>query len=123
MMLPDLRTRPGQLRERIALQAFTATQDAVGEPIKTWTEYRQVWARAIYLAGSELEAARKMTSDVQIQFTIRHIDAANRTSDVEAKWRPLVTDRVSWNSKTWNIHAVLQTERKTHLSMLCSEVL
>jgi SPP1 family predicted phage head-tail adaptor len=104
--------RVGQLRQSLVLQSATKAVDSVGESIKTWANLSTnptVWGRAVYLSGRELEAAQKINSDIQMEFTIRH------RADITTK------NRVVWNSKNWNIGAVLPDERKTMVRLLASE--
>ena len=100
----------GEKREVIVIQVNTPTVDAEGQPIASWGTFTTVWARAEFLTGRELEAMQKLNSAITLKFTM------NYRTDI------LVTHRVSWRSKFWNIEAILPEENKFDMALLASKV-
>lgn len=96
-----------RLRYRITIQQQSATQDAFGEPVRTWTDVASVWAEILPLTGKELFAAQANQSQVDSKIVIRH-----RTGITAAM-------RILQSATEYNIEAVLpQQGRELHL--LCS---
>src|SRR5437879_4401226 len=82
----------GQLRERIQLQTYSSSADAVGQPVATWSNSgNPFYARVENTTGAE-QAAHQQTIAVQsYKITCRN----------EHTIRP--RDRLSWGSKTLNV--------------------
>lgn len=100
----------GVLRERLGIAQADETADAEGQPVKVWSGFTAVWARAEFLMGRELEAMQKINTEIALRFTVRY-----RTGITE-------TMRVSWRNESWNIHAILPDERKEYMQLLVSKV-
>lgn len=105
--------RAGKLRHRVTIQQRTAaspTNYPSGEKDASWTTYLTVWASVEPLSGRELFAAQQVTSDVNVRIRMRYRDG------VTAKMR------VSFNSKIYDIVAVInREERNVELELLCTE--
>jgi head-tail adaptor len=108
--------RIGAKRERITIQVGTPTVDAEGEPIVLWATFTEVWARAEFLSGRELEAMQKINAEISVRLTV------NRRTDL------LTTHRVLWKSpvdaaaEAWNIHAIIPTEDRFDMALLVGKV-
>ena len=85
----------GQLRERVTIQQPTRSTDAIGGATLTWSTLVSCWAEVVALSGGEGRQAEAVVSSVSHRLTIRY------RSDVVPKMR------VSWNSLTLQIHAVV----------------
>jgi SPP1 family predicted phage head-tail adaptor len=71
----------GRLDRRITLQGFYESQDATGEPIKTWRDLPQtptVWAQVTPVAltrssgGQEFQAADQLVAVADTRFRVRY---------------------------------------------------
>lgn len=102
--------RAGHLRERIAIQQFTETQNAIGEPVKTWGTVASVWARIVALSGDEFFASGQRNAKVDHRIEIR------TRAGVNAKMR------VSHRNRIFRIEAVIPDERKRELHLMCEEL-
>jgi len=100
--------RAGELDRRVVIQTNTPVQDAYGEPVESWGTLATVWAQYEALTGRERFVADQVAAEIDARFTIRH------RSDVTPK------QRISWDSKTWDIEAVLEVGRKEALQLLCT---
>lgn len=96
----------GQLRDQVAIQQQSTTQDAIGQPVLTWTTLDTVWANVRYLNGVETIKADAATSVARASIRIR------RRTDVTANMRVVL------GSTTFQIVAVLPDEQhKDHLDL------
>jgi SPP1 family predicted phage head-tail adaptor len=85
----------GRLRERITLESATETQDAAGQPIRTWSTLESgIPAEVVAVSGGEVIRGRQVHADAKYMITVRY------RTDVTT------LERVSWNSLTLPIVAV-----------------
>jgi SPP1 family predicted phage head-tail adaptor len=108
--------RIGAKRDRIAIQSATPTVDAEGEPIEVWATFVEVWARAEFLSGRELEAMQKINAEISVRLTV------NRRTDVITKHRVLWKSPVDAAAEAWNIHAIIPSEDKFDMALLVGKV-
>lgn len=101
---------PGALRTRCQLQARTATQDAAGQPLETWTTFATVYADLRHISGLETVRADAIASTVRASARIRW------RSDVNAGHRLLA------ESRTYNITAVLPEQTRRFVDLACEVV-
>lgn len=66
--------RAGSLRHRIVIEVATATRDATGEPIETWSTFAEVYASRVDLAGREGFLAQQVKATVSTKFRVRPVD-------------------------------------------------
>ncbi len=86
--------RAGKLQQQIVIQSKTATRDATGQAIETWSELDTVWAEAITGGGKEFYAAQKLYAETQVVFKIRYNSAFT------------TLHRVKWLDRTYEILSV-----------------
>ena len=99
----------GKLDRRITIQQATVTRGAGGGETRTWANLATVWANVRPMSGREFTAGQQL-GEVTTTFQIRY------RSDVVEKMR------VSYDSKTYNIRAVLPSEdRKRFITLACTE--
>lgn len=103
--------RAGKLRERIAIQQYTETQNEIGEPVKTWGTFASVWAAIIPLSGDEFFSSGQRNARVTHRIEIR------ARAGVTAKMR------VSHKTRVFRIEAVLNVEERDREMHLMSEEL
>jgi SPP1 family predicted phage head-tail adaptor len=88
----------GERRMRVVFQSATISQDAYGEPDKTWTTLCTSWALVQPIKGSEQLQASQMAGTVDYRIITRYrSDLANLDYG----------DRATWNGKTFDIHSVI----------------
>jgi head-tail adaptor len=68
--------RAGQLRHRIALQAASEAQDAVGQPIAAWSTVGTFWGLYRNLTGREATVARQVVAAASGAVTLRNVPVA-----------------------------------------------
>lgn len=108
----NARVRIGDFREQFAIETQNDDQDPVtGGAAPAWTPITvdAIKGSAEYLSGSELERAQRINGAIQMKFTTWfRADVTNKC-------------RVVWNSKSWNIHAVLPDDRRVFMALMASE--
>ena len=91
--------RAGKLRNRVQLQTATVAQNEYGDPGKTWTTFKTVWARIRPVSGSEFLEAQRVESELTHEITIRKNDLLT------------TADRVKHKTKIFNIEAIVPDEK------------
>lgn len=60
----------GKLDTRLSLRQPSTAQDAIGQPLTTWTEVSKLWANVLYKTGIEAVKADADTSVVKASIRI-----------------------------------------------------
>lgn len=103
--------RAGQLRQRIIIQQTTPSRDAMGGVTDSWGTYATVWANVVPLFGKEWNSANKENAELGHKMIIRYYTGITPAM------------RVSWNSRVFDIEAVLNIDTRNHeMHLLCREV-
>jgi SPP1 family predicted phage head-tail adaptor len=102
--------RAGELRQRIKLESKTVTRNAFGEEVATWATLATVWAKIETVNGVETIAQQQAAALLTHKITIR----------VYAALQPVM--RVNWNSRLFDVQAVLDDNLHRQMQLLCSEV-
>lgn len=98
----------GKMRERVTLQQESSTTDGGGGYALGWTDVATVWAKMEPVGGREQIEADKLQGVLDYRVTIRY------RSDVVPGMR------LVWNSKNFNIRAVVcEEERERFLTLTC----
>jgi SPP1 family predicted phage head-tail adaptor len=87
--------KAGSLNTRITIQEQSTTQDALGQPVNTWTDFANCWADVRQISGM---SAIKSGADVS---TIRASIRIRRNANITAHMRVVI------GLVTYNIEAVL----------------
>lgn len=103
--------RAGTLNSRATIQQQSATQDALGQPVQTWTDVATVWANIKHASGIESIKADALTSTVRASIQIRY--KTGLTSGM----------RVVAGAVTYNVVAVLPDMEKREYTNLVCEVI
>ena len=103
--------RAGKLNSRVTVQQQSATQDALGQPVQTWTDVATLWASIVHVSGIEAIKADALTSTVRASIQVRYNTAI--TAGMRA---------VS-GATTYNIIAVLPDMARKEYTNLACEVL
>lgn len=75
----------GELDQRITVQSPSATVDALGQRVETWTDVATLKAKATPLRGREFFAAGAMQSEATVRFIIRY--RTGITGAMRVVWR------------------------------------
>ena len=75
----------GKYDQRVTFQQKSATRNALGEEVVTWTDVCTVWAEAIPLRGREFYAANQTQQVVDVRFRLRA--RAGLTNDMRLQWK------------------------------------
>ena len=103
--------RSGSLNRRVVVQQQSTTQDAVGQPVLTWTTFATLWANIRHASGAESIKADALASTVRASVRVRY------TRTVTAGMR--VVD----GATTYNIAAVLpDMGGKEYTDLVCEVV-
>lgn len=81
----------GRMDRQIIIQRVTETRDSIGGLVETWSTLVSLWAQEIPVGGSEALRAGRTTATETSKFVSWYY--AGITSK----------DRISYNSKIWNI--------------------
>lgn len=104
--------RAGELRHRVTVEQYTETQNAVGEPVKTWSTYAVLDAAINPLVGTERIQSAQVNANAFVQMTLRYY--------------PGITPkmRVVAGGRTYQIASVVNVdERNRELDLLTVETL
>ena len=102
--------RAGQLRHRVIIQTPTETQDAQGQPVKSWGTFATVHANVLPLKGREYFNAQQINAETTTKFVIRYL--AGITEKM----------RISYDSKLYNIQGIVNVgERDRIIELMCGE--
>lgn len=63
--------RANDLDKRVKLQQMVAGQDAVGQPVQTWTDVATIWANIVHQSGIEAIKHDAVASSVRASIRIR----------------------------------------------------
>jgi len=91
----------GSLRDRITIQNYTTTYNALNEPVKAWTDFVIVWAEVMINQGREFWGAKKFNAELSGIIKIRY------NHDITELMRIIYED------ETYQITAVIQDVKKS----------
>lgn len=103
----------GRMDSRILIERATLTTNAYGERTQAWTTLATVWADVIFREGSGNEQVQslQLMSKQPVHFIIRY---STTVAGVTPK------DRVTYNSKEYNIEAIQEIGRNEGLRLTCT---
>ena len=100
--------RAGKLNRRISVQQLAAGQDALGQPVQTWSLVAELWAHILHSSGIETIKAGAEMSIVRASIRVRY------TRQITAGMRVLA------DGYTYNVVAVLpDMEGKQFTDLTC----
>lgn len=103
--------RAGALRHQITIQSATETQNAFGEPAKTWATFATVWAAIEPISGREFYQNRQIGGEISHRVEMRYL------SGVTPKMRIL------YGSRYFDIESVInEKERNVKHILMCKEL-
>lgn len=83
-----------ELNRRIIVQRATTVPNEFNEPVETWNDLVEVWARRDDASSGEKEAAGQVGAFLMARFTVRK---SSQTDDIKQ------TDRISHDGGMWSI--------------------
>lgn len=92
--------RPGTLRHRLTLSAFTTAKNDFGEDVPTFANYATVWGSFEPLLGREYFASQQMQSPAEAKVRIRYLSTVKDE------------DRVAFDGTTYEILGVQNVENR-----------
>lgn len=96
----------GKYDQRVTFQQKSATRNALGEEVVTWTDVCTVWAEVIPLRGREFYAANQTQQAVDVRFRIRA--RAGLTNDMRLLWKTAPYDITGLIPGTGNYTSTLE---------------
>lgn len=102
--------RAGSLRYRILIEQLAEQRDSYGAEVKSWYPFANVWASCESITGREFFSSAQVSSTVTTKFGIRSLDGVTTKM------------RVSFDGYLYNIVAILDSEKKADLVLLCEKV-
>jgi len=110
--MASMNLSPNDLKDRIAIQTSTDSQDAAGQIVPTWSTYATVWACITPLIGREYLASRQLQAEVSGKIRIRYL------AGVTPKMRVL------FNGRYFNILTVMDVnERHVEMIIMVKEII
>jgi SPP1 family predicted phage head-tail adaptor len=105
--------QPGELRHQVGFARASATQDASGQKLNTWTPYLATRAKIENLSGQQLFQAAEFTSQASWRITLRF--PGSGVIDVG--------DRATFAAHTFVVQIVNNVlERNRVLQLTCVEI-
>ena len=103
--------RAGLLRQRLAVQSVTRSQNNYGEPTDSWSTLTTIWGSVEPLQGRELFTARQVNPELTHKITVRYSTAI--TPD----------KRIAFGSRAFDINQVRNIdERNKTMELICKEL-
>ena len=103
----------GERRHRVVFQTPTVSQDAFGEPDKTWTTLCTSWSLVQPMKGREMQRANQSMAELTTRIVTRARSALDNLSP---------GDRATWNGRTYDIKYIIHRDHRRHeLEIMCVE--
>lgn len=105
----------GRFDKRITIQSRSATLDAYGQEIDSWSDVASVWANVKPISGTEKLKAMQVDSILTHTVAVRYNETFMPPRKVDA-WRIVYNDRI------FNITAAMDlNEERKYIIFDCSE--
>lgn len=100
--------RAGRLRDRLTLQAYVETKDAIGGTVQEWQDVRKVWAEVRGVSGRNFMSASAEQAEI--------------TSEILMRYRPGIEAgmRLVRGTDVYTIVAPLPDAKRTELRCMCT---
>lgn len=99
----------GKLRDRVTVQAATATTNTLGEAVLTWTDTATVWASVEGVSAREALAAGQQNVTVTHKVRMRYLFGLTQSM------------RFAWRGRTLEIVSLLEHGNRTEHEAICQE--
>lgn len=99
----------GRFDELIELWNYTTTTNDYGDRVKSWTKYKDVWARIEYKVGREGVDANQLQQKQACNITVR--------------FDPLISvyNEIRHNGNTFKIISIQDLGRKAYMILNCEQ--
>lgn len=97
----------GKLNQRINIEQHTTTQDAVGQPVESWTLVAAVWASVRFPSGLSAIKGDADVSTVKASFRIRYMAVVDSGM------------RIAYDGLNYDIRAVLPNKAEGYTDLVC----
>jgi SPP1 family predicted phage head-tail adaptor len=101
----------GKLRELVAFQFKTESQDSFGAPVEIWTTVFEDYAEYQGLGSREFPLSQKRQVESTARFILRYRD------DIDP-----ALHRIQFDDKQWNIAAPIHDLKRTWMVIEASEI-
>jgi SPP1 family predicted phage head-tail adaptor len=98
--------KAGALDRRVVIQTRTLTRNAYGEQVESWATLDTVWAQKLDVLGREFFGSQRELAEGTAKFRLRWRDDLS------------VTDRLSFDSKTYDIVQISELGRHEGLEIV-----
>lgn len=100
---------PGEMREKVTIQAESRAADTIGGAALDWTEVATVWANVVPSSGGEFVRSEELSATVTHRVTVRFRD------DLTA------ANRLVWRGVPLQIRSVLPDRWRRYMVLECEE--
>jgi len=100
----------GKLDRLVSIKARDAGQDAIGQPLTTWSLVATAWANIKYLSGLSALKAGADVSLTKTSIRIRYLAGINHGMRIESL------------GEVFDIQAILPVGRNEYLDLVCERV-
>lgn len=101
--------RPGEMRERVTIQAATQTANALGETTLSWADVSTVWASVNGVSANEALQYGQQSTTVTHRVRMRY--QSTLTSQ----------NRLVWRGRILNIVSLLEYQNRSEHVATCEE--
>jgi SPP1 family predicted phage head-tail adaptor len=101
--------RPGELKERVVIQAPAENRNALGETTLSWSTYDTRWASVEGMSAREVLLNGKQDINITHRVKMRYVAGLNQNM------------RLSWRGKTLEIISILEHFSRSEHELICSE--
>jgi SPP1 family predicted phage head-tail adaptor len=101
--------RPGELKERVVIQASSESRNALGETTLSWSEYTTRWASVEGVSAREFLLNGRQDINITHRVRMRYVDGLNQNM------------RILWRGKTLEIVSLLEHFSRSEHELICSE--
>jgi SPP1 family predicted phage head-tail adaptor len=82
------------MRHRITIRRATVTQNAYGEPVETWADWKTVWGEITPLSGSEYFASAQTQAATSHRIRARYLDGITSKDEILFDGRTFTIDSI-----------------------------
>lgn len=101
--------RPGDLRERVTVQAASGATNNLGETVMTWSNSTSVWASVEGVSAREALTAGQQDVSVSHKVRLRFLPGLTQQM------------RFSWRGRTLEIVSLLEHGNRSEHEAICEE--
>ena len=101
--------RPGDLRERVTVQAASGATNNLGETVMTWSNSTTVWASVEGVSAREALLAGQQEVSLTHKVRLRYLDGLTQQM------------RFSWRGRTLEIVSLLEHDNRSVHEAICTE--